>query len=441
MLGDHETSLLNQVVAERDTLRAQNEQLWQIIRQQDADITLLRAQLENSKQQLELERTKVKQIRDAPKTQPEPQRTMKPQVTVAPVTVENETHVPEPAKEPHRTPSRKSVSFASPVFLEQVLDKQDADNTDEAKAQPAPAPSKHSRTSSRNHHHHRTHHTNSSVSNENFGFCPEIPADALPVQHVPADPALLNITPVEETPTARLEPVETAPRTPPERSSSHEQREGEVTTSTKEPEPQQLTAPIEDTSTTITNETTQQDPAPTTVEKSKGPSVRQSSIPLAPRPTRLVPTLKQDRLRILLERLTSQTLFIDVISSAVRLNQKNKEYTVYIIAVYTQDPSQSSSPDNESMERLELWRIEKRYSDLLELHERIKNGMGRDMMMRYGLGKQPPQKTLFTSHSGLAPSKSDQRRSVLERYINSVVVATYAHYKESPISSNVRSLL
>ena len=91
----------------------------------------------------------------------------------------------------------------------------------------------------------------------------------------------------------------------------------------------------------------------------------------------------------------------------MRLNKGRKEFTVYIISV--QDITGG------------LWRVQKRYSDFLQLHQDLKSSLPDETMKR--IGKRPAEK-LFQNHSGMAPSKTDKRRAALEEYLGAVLKET-----------------
>jgi hypothetical protein len=132
----------------------------------------------------------------------------------------------------------------------------------------------------------------------------------------------------------------------------------------------------------------------------------------------IVPKDLKERIRNLTSLLLSGNLFVEVISSAVRLNQKNKEYTVYVILLYSKVTTRQGTDA-----RQEYWRIQKRYSDFLELHDVVKACMGEEACAHYGLGKNPVTKNLFQFQSSMAPSKADQRRQTLQNYIASLIEA------------------
>ncbi|OZJ01602.1 hypothetical protein BZG36_05278 [Bifiguratus adelaidae] len=105
---------------------------------------------------------------------------------------------------------------------------------------------------------------------------------------------------------------------------------------------------------------------------------------------------------------------VKVVGSDILSNEKGKEVLAFILSVgklveLTQDDLDYQS--GQGMIFKELWRVEKLYSDFLTLDAKIKSRESRN----YGakLGKLP-DKALFTTH---APSKVDQRKYALEQYL------------------------
>ncbi|KAI3639143.1 hypothetical protein MIR68_002673 [Amoeboaphelidium protococcarum] len=104
---------------------------------------------------------------------------------------------------------------------------------------------------------------------------------------------------------------------------------------------------------------------------------------------------------------SANDLRISVLYSAVRLNEFNVEYTVYVIAVMD-----GKRP---------LWHVQKRYSDFLELHSLVKQHHPEHAVEK--IGQEPSQK-LFSGQTKLSPSKADKRRMALEIYLSGVISET-----------------
>ncbi|KAI3636744.1 hypothetical protein MIR68_005011 [Amoeboaphelidium protococcarum] len=104
---------------------------------------------------------------------------------------------------------------------------------------------------------------------------------------------------------------------------------------------------------------------------------------------------------------SANDLRISVLYSAVRLNEFNVEYTVYVIAVMD-----GKRP---------LWHVQKRYSDFLELHSLVKQHHPEQAVEK--IGQEPSQK-LFSGQTKLSPSKADKRRMALEIYLSGVISET-----------------
>lgn len=103
----------------------------------------------------------------------------------------------------------------------------------------------------------------------------------------------------------------------------------------------------------------------------------------------------------------SSEVHVQVISSAVRLNEQGKEFTVYIISVKAGDH--------------EKWRIQKRYSDFLTLHEHLRKSLPSKTMSKIG---KVPGKTLF-QQAAVAPAQTDKKIVSLELFLNNVIRETF----------------
>ena len=94
---------------------------------------------------------------------------------------------------------------------------------------------------------------------------------------------------------------------------------------------------------------------------------------------------------------------VRVVSSYIRANERGKDVLAFCIQV---QPSQRES-----------WVIEKMYSDMLALDSRVRNLLNKNTLKK--LAPLPDSK-LFKDN---APAKVDQRKLLLEQYLQSVVAA------------------
>ncbi|GAA5886680.1 hypothetical protein JCM16303_001408 [Sporobolomyces ruberrimus] len=112
-------------------------------------------------------------------------------------------------------------------------------------------------------------------------------------------------------------------------------------------------------------------------------------------------------------------------ASSIRLNERNKETILFLIEVHLSLPPSSSSSSStssststigqETMTTATSWKVEKSYSEVLVLDASVKAKANRQE--RGGMG-QLPDKSLFKDH---APHKSDQRKAVLEKYLQTLI--------------------
>ncbi|KAF5383730.1 hypothetical protein D9615_003689 [Tricholomella constricta] len=93
---------------------------------------------------------------------------------------------------------------------------------------------------------------------------------------------------------------------------------------------------------------------------------------------------------------------ITVSHSFVRPNDRGKEVLSFVVFV---DPGKGK----------EGWRVEKMYSDVLGLDQRIRNAVGKSMGKRIA---SLPEGKLWRDH---APAKVDQRKAVLENYLQMLI--------------------
>ncbi|KAF8518022.1 RhoGAP-domain-containing protein [Hysterangium stoloniferum] len=103
---------------------------------------------------------------------------------------------------------------------------------------------------------------------------------------------------------------------------------------------------------------------------------------------------------------------ISVVGSHIRPNDRGKEVLSFVVQVWP------------SMDRDDSWKVEKLYSDVLGLDGRIRSRLSRSNAKR--LGNLPDSK-LFKDN---APAKVDQRKAVLENYLQSVVRAPVKDSKD-----------
>ncbi|KAK9762684.1 Rho GTPase activating protein [Basidiobolus ranarum] len=97
---------------------------------------------------------------------------------------------------------------------------------------------------------------------------------------------------------------------------------------------------------------------------------------------------------------------VKVNGSTVKVNSKGKEVLVFLIALLKKEASGE----------VELWTIEKLYSDFLALDAKLKVTQPRDIVNQIG---KLPDKNLFATH---APSKVDQRKLALQQYLQHLIV-------------------
>ncbi|KAF8582759.1 RhoGAP-domain-containing protein [Ramaria rubella] len=98
---------------------------------------------------------------------------------------------------------------------------------------------------------------------------------------------------------------------------------------------------------------------------------------------------------------------VAVVGSNIRANERGKEVLSFVVQI-----SPSGAPD-----AADSWKVEKLYSDVLGLDARIRGKLSRSNLKK--LGSLPDGK-LFKDH---APAKVDQRKAILESYLQTVVRA------------------
>ncbi|KAG8684297.1 hypothetical protein FRC09_015479, partial [Ceratobasidium sp. 395] len=102
------------------------------------------------------------------------------------------------------------------------------------------------------------------------------------------------------------------------------------------------------------------------------------------------------------------TAFISVPMSHIRANERGKEVLSFVIEISL----------DQSVER-EGWKIEKLYSDVLALDVKVRQWLGRSALKKIA---PLPDAKLFKDN---APSKVDQRKAMLQAYLQSVLQAPW----------------
>ncbi|TFK71624.1 RhoGAP-domain-containing protein [Pluteus cervinus] len=93
---------------------------------------------------------------------------------------------------------------------------------------------------------------------------------------------------------------------------------------------------------------------------------------------------------------------ITVPHSFIRPNERGKEVLSFVVSV---NPGHSKEP----------WKVEKMYSDVTALDQRVRNSVGKSVSKRIA---SLPEGKFWKDH---APAKVDQRKAVLEQYLQSLV--------------------
>ncbi|TFK18453.1 RhoGAP-domain-containing protein [Coprinopsis marcescibilis] len=94
---------------------------------------------------------------------------------------------------------------------------------------------------------------------------------------------------------------------------------------------------------------------------------------------------------------------IQVSQSFVRPNDRGKEVLSFIVSVNPGHGKQG-------------WKVEKMYSDVISLDQRVRNTVGKGVLKKIGT---LPEGKLWKDH---APARVDQRKAVLEQYLQSLIV-------------------
>ncbi|GAA6008117.1 hypothetical protein JCM10207_007035 [Rhodosporidiobolus poonsookiae] len=116
---------------------------------------------------------------------------------------------------------------------------------------------------------------------------------------------------------------------------------------------------------------------------------------------------------------------VKVTGSAIKMNDKHREVIAFTLSVSTPYPSPSNAPPfasgvaqqlpPEDAPGLAHWRVEKMYSDVLALDAAVKSRTNRQESKSMA---SLPDKSLFKDH---APHRGDQRKAVLERYLQTLL--------------------
>ncbi|ORX98900.1 hypothetical protein K493DRAFT_406428 [Basidiobolus meristosporus CBS 931.73] len=102
---------------------------------------------------------------------------------------------------------------------------------------------------------------------------------------------------------------------------------------------------------------------------------------------------------------------IRVAGSTIKINASGKEVLVFLIGVGRRN----------GMTRFhELWTVEKYYSDFLALDAQLKRTQPRNIVLRIG---KLPDRSLFFTH---APSKVDQRKLALQKYLQHLISLNFS---------------
>ncbi|KAF9988735.1 hypothetical protein BGZ75_008671 [Mortierella antarctica] len=119
------------------------------------------------------------------------------------------------------------------------------------------------------------------------------------------------------------------------------------------------------------------------------------------------PTVHQQAFHMFGENL--ECVSVLVVGSTIKTNDRGKELLLFLISIgqelQMQDGVYSHKEDDE------LWRVEKQYSDFVNLDSKLRVTQSRNVINNL---PRLPDKNLFTTH---APSKVDARKVALEQYL------------------------
>ncbi|GAA5930392.1 hypothetical protein JCM3775_004380 [Rhodotorula graminis] len=122
---------------------------------------------------------------------------------------------------------------------------------------------------------------------------------------------------------------------------------------------------------------------------------------------------------------------VRVASSNIRLSERGKEVVSFVVDVELPASSPSSSSAEAASVDASRWRVEKKHADVLALDAAVRSKASRSEAK--GLASLP-DKNLFKDH---APHKSDQRKALVERYLQTLVAIPFKD--RSPICAFLTS--
>ncbi|CAO3682229.1 unnamed protein product [Umbelopsis ramanniana] len=121
---------------------------------------------------------------------------------------------------------------------------------------------------------------------------------------------------------------------------------------------------------------------------------------------------------------TLATLSIKVVASKIKANEKDREVLCFIISVGRMLKPSSADSDSSDLQFEELWRVEKLYSDFINLDAKMRAGV---LNEKQRPTVKFPEKSLFNT---LSPTKVDQRKIALERYLQQLILNPLEHISD-----------
>ncbi|ORY90355.1 hypothetical protein BCR43DRAFT_499172 [Syncephalastrum racemosum] len=106
---------------------------------------------------------------------------------------------------------------------------------------------------------------------------------------------------------------------------------------------------------------------------------------------------------------------VKVIGSNIKVNERGKEVISFVISVGKKRVEGDDETEISEYGFHELWRVEKLYSDFLDLDAKLKAQNNHSVTSKIS---KLPDKAMFTTH---APNKVDQRKIALEQYLQHTV--------------------
>ncbi|KAI8604219.1 hypothetical protein EDD21DRAFT_230952 [Dissophora ornata] len=128
--------------------------------------------------------------------------------------------------------------------------------------------------------------------------------------------------------------------------------------------------------------------------------------------SRSAPTFHQQAFSMFADSL--EFVSILVIGSNIKTNDKGREQLTFLISIGQEVQSEHDESMNPHKEEDELWRVEKQYTDFVNLDSKLRVTQSRNIINAL---PKLPDKNLFSTH---APSKVDARKLALEQYIQQV---------------------